>query len=87
MWPLRNGQLVTFSGYRIAMQSQVIFLEIKASLVRAGVTQRGLADELSISPSSIHKVMRGQCVSRRVMDLIVEKIGWNPWPVQNGRTV
>ena len=63
---------------------QQAFLNLKAALVRAGVTQREIAHELSISPSTVHKVLRGQSVSSRVQNSVVEKLGFDPWQSAGG---
>ena len=55
------------------------FRNVKAELIRAGITQREIAKQLRVSPSTVHKVLRGQCVSARVRKLIGKKLGFDPW--------
>ena len=59
------------------------FRDVKAALIRAGVSQREIAQALSINPSTVHKVLRGQCVSARVRNEVSARLGFDPWQDPN----
>lgn len=48
--------------------------DIKARLEKKGITQAALARELGVSGATIHKVIKNEAVSDRVMRAIAAKI-------------
>jgi len=59
------------------------YLELKADMIRAGVTQKEIAAKLGCSPEMVSLVVRGLAVSHRVRKAIAEKLGMDVkriWP-------
>ena len=54
-------------------------LKIQYHLGLAGLTQTQLARELGVNRSWISRVIHGDGSSRRVRELITEKLTFNPW--------
>ena len=48
---------------------------IKAELARSGYTQRKVAQELDVRPSTVNFIMKGKAKSRRIAQFISSKTG------------
>lgn len=48
---------------------------IKIAFLKKGITQRSIADELSVSSVSVNRVIAGLSTSRRIAHAISEAIG------------
>lgn len=57
--------------------------EIRVELLRRGVTQAEIAEELGVTPGAVSRVIDGNVVSHRIRTVIAKKIKIDPrfiWP-------